>query len=275
MLTFTLPLGSLLFYRNAFPYYFVFIMPPALIISGVYIEISAYYKKQGHNYFAMILILTPIIIATVNSAKLIGHQLKDQIQPQRELISLVHRLFPEPVPYIDRNGMVASFPDISSFMSTWGLEDYRLCNIPIMRSLLEKHQPQFLIANTPVLRINDDKWFGQDKSIYRLLDEDYAILNENFVNHWGVIYLPGKRFKRVSKIGMQFFEVLIEGNYRVEADGELIVDNRRVAPGEIVLLKKGQHRIEMITAHSVVLRWRVNFYCPEKPPSQKPIYTGL
>ena len=275
IIAFAFPLCSLLFYRNAFPYYFVFIIPPALIISGVYYEISAQYKKQGKNNFAMILILVPIIIATVNLVKLIGYQLKDQIQPQRELITLVHRLFPEPVPYIDRSRMIASFPNVGFWMSTWGLEDYRRCNMPIMRSRLVKYQPQFLIANTHVLRINDDKWFGQNKNIYRLLDEDYNILKENFVHHWGILYVPGKSFKQLNKIGLRKFEVLIEGKYTVEADGDLIIDNKRVVPGEIVLLDKGQHSIETIKAHSVVLRWGVRLYHPEKEPSNKPIFTEL
>jgi hypothetical protein len=275
ILAFTLPLFSLLFYRNAFPYYFVFIMPLVLIISGVYVEISAHYKKQGYNNFAMILILVPVIIATVNSAKLIGYQLKDQIQPQRELISLVHRLFPEPVPYIDRSRMIASFPNVSFWMSTWGIEAYRQCGMPIMRSRLENNQPKFLIANIPILRINDDKWFGQNKSIYRLLDEDYTILKENFVHHWGILYVPGKRFKELNKIKMRVFEVLIEGKYTVESDGELIIDNRPIVSGEVVLLEKGKHTIETIKAHSALLRWGVHLYHPEEEPSGRPIFTEL
>ncbi len=272
---FALPLCSLLFYRNAFSYYFVFIIPPALIISGVYTEIAAYYEKQGRNNFVVILILGPIIIASVNAVNLISYQLEDQIQAQRELITLVHKLFPEPVPYIDRNRMIASFPNAGFWMSTWGLEAYRQRGVPIMRSRLEKYQPQFLITNTPVLRINDDKWFGQNKSIYRLLDEDYIILKENFVPHWGVLYVPGKRFEQLNEIRTQVFEILIEGKYTVEADGELMLDGRRVMPGEVVSLSKGQHRIETIGAHSVVLRWGVHLYRPEKPPSEKPIYTKL
>ncbi len=275
ILTFVLPLCSLVFYRNAFSYYFVFIMPPALIISGVYIEIASHYEKQGSKSFVVIFILVPIFITTANAINLIGHQFEDQIHPQRELISLVHRLFPEPAPYIDRNRMIGSFPNAGFWMSTWGLEAYRQRGVPVMRLLIEKHQPQFLIANSPVLRINDEEWFGQNKSIYRLLDEDYIVLKENFVAHWGVLYVPGKRFKQLNQKREHVFEVLIEGQYTVEADGELMIDGRRVMPGEVVSLPKGQHRIETIGAHSVVLRWGDHLYRPEKTPSDKPIYTGL
>ena len=272
---FILPLGTLLFYRNAFPYYFVFILPPALIISGVYVEISVYYNKQGRTKFAMILILVPVIIAIINSAKLIGHQLEDHIQPQRELIALVHRIFPEPVPYIDRNRMIASFPSAGFWMSTWGLEGYRKRGVPVMRSLLERNQPRFLIANSPVLRIDDEKWFGQNKSVYRLLDEDYNILKENFILHWGALYVPGKSFDRLSKGKKQIFKILIEGKYTVEADGALMIDSSRAMPGEVLSLAKGQHMIETIGAHSVVLRWGDHLYRPQMTPSSQPIYTGL
>ena len=275
ILAFILPLGSLLFYRNAFPYYFVFIMPPVLIISGVYFEIAAHYKKQRRNNFAMIFILAPVVIATINSAKLVGHQLKDQIQPQRELINLVHRIFPQPVPYIDRNRMIASFPNAGFWMSTWGLERYRQRGVPVMRSLLEKNQPRFLIANSPVLRINDEKWFGQNKSIHRLLDVDYNILKENFIPHWGALYVPGKNFNKLFKGKKQTFEILIEGEYTVEADGALLIDDGRVMPGEVLSLLRGQHEIDTVGAHSALLRWGEHLFRPKKTLSEKPIYTGL
>ena len=275
VLSFILPLSSLLFYRNAFSYFFVFIIPPALIISGVYFELSKYYKKQGHTNFAIILVLAPVIIATVNSAKLINYRLKDHIQSQRELITLIHKIFPEPVPYIDRNGMIASFPSVGFFMSTWGIEDYRKKNIPIMRSILEKQQPKFLIADTPILRIDDERWFGQDKSIYRLLDKDYNILKKNFIPQWGALYVPGKSFNQLSKGKMQMFEILIEGKYTVEADKDINIDGKHVVPGEVVLLTKGQHRIESAEDQSVVLRWGANLYRPNKSPSKRIIYVGL
>ena len=223
----------------------------------------------------MILILVPVILATINSIKLMRYQLKNQSYPQREIVALVHRIFPEPVPYIDSNRMIASYPSAGFWMSTWGLEDYRKRGVPVMRSLIETNQPRFLIADPPVLRIDDEKCFGQNKSIYRLLDKDYNILKANFIHHWGALYVPGKSFDRLSKGKKQTFEILIEGEYTVEAEGDLSIDGSRVIPGEVIFLSKGQHRIETMKVQSVVLRWGAHLYRPQKPSSEKPIYPGL
>lgn len=272
---FTLQLFTLIFYRNAFPYFFVFIVPQALIISCAYTNLKELYPKKIGKRISAILIILPVSIALINSVKLIRYQLTDRIEPQRELVNLVHQLFPDPVPYIDRNYMIASFPQVGFWMSSWGMESYRQIGIPILKNSLKDQQPKFLIANTNALKIDDEKCFGENESLYRLLDEDFIALKENFVHHWGLLYLPGKYFNNLRKVKNIIFEIIIEGEYTVESDGNLEIDGEVANLGDVIYLEKGRHSIKSIDAGSVVLRFGSHSYRPDNYPSDKPIYTGL
>ena len=46
---------------------------------------------------------------------------------QRAVVAAVHRIFPEPVPYLDHGGVMASFPKVNFFMSSWGVDDLHTC----------------------------------------------------------------------------------------------------------------------------------------------------
>ena len=275
ILILTMPLFTLVFYRNAFPYYFVFIFPLALFTSNIYLKNLLLKTKDRKNNIAAILIIFPIIFGAFNAGKTIYGKLEDQTTAQRELLDLIHSIFPKPVPYIDRNRMVSSFPNVGFWMSTWGLENYRNVGIPVMESIVNEHQPLFIIANSSVLRINDENWFGQEKSIYRLFDEDYRFLQDNYIHHWSLLYLPGKYFENLGKVSQQDFDIFIEGDYTVEGDGALKIDGKKFFPGDILNLTKGQHHIENIDTFSATLRWGANLLMPNKNPSEKPFYTGL
>jgi hypothetical protein len=275
ILSFSLPFLTLAFYRNAFPYYFTFIIPPAILATIAYSEIEISFRNKANYKFCFFLITFPILIAIINSSYLIKTRLNDQLKSQHELINTVHRMFPDPVPYIDRNNMIASFPQAGFWMSTWGIESYRFTGTPIMRSILEKQQPKFLIANTNTLRINDERNFGENNSIYHLFDEDYIILKENFIHHWGALYVPGKTFVKFRKDSYQIFSIIIEGIYTVESDGDLLIDDNLIDSGGVLFLKKGQHTIQKIKANTVRLRFGDHLYRPEFYPSTQPIYVGL
>ena len=272
---FIIPLFTLLFYRNAFPYFYVFILPPAFIITIPYVEKYIYIMHRYKKFYSCLLILIPIIISTVNSSYFIKNRFNNQLKPQREIINLVHKLFPQPAPYIDRNNMIASFPKTGFFMSTWGLEVYRDNDAPIFQDILESKQPHFLIANVRSLDLNDIKYFGETKNKYSLLDEDYIILKENFIHHWGALYLPGKVIKFSDGEKHAMFRIIIEGLYTVESNGEFFMNEKGLNNNEVVFLHKGLHSIQTVNASLITLRFGSHSYKPETLPSEKPIYVGL
>lgn len=271
------PVLSVLFYRNAFPYFYVLLLP-----AGCLALAAGFHWLLGRSAVPGVYrtLLIAILAATAASGgvKILQHRANEQ-QSQRQHIEAVHRMFPAPVAYIDRNAMIASFPKVGFFMSTWGIEGYRQNNIAVMRDLLDRHQPKLLIANTPVLAIDDPDWFGQENSVYRLLDDDYLILSDNFVHHWGRIFVPGKQFKAYHlKAGELEFEILIEGPYQLEAAGPMRIDDQLFQPGAVVELTAGPHSIVPVDQDEpgpAVLRWGRDLYRPGTPAPAQRIYTGF
>jgi hypothetical protein len=275
VLALALPLFTPLIYRNAFAYFYVMIIPPAAIATGYFVEAYRARAGQAGGGSARLLILAPLVIALVMNA---GHylgRLYDQRIAQIETIELVHALFPQPVPYIDRNGMISSFPRVGFFMSSWGVENYRNAGRPVMQELLHKEAPVFLLANTVLLGLRSGGGADLLEERYQWLDEDLATLKDNFVHFWGILYLAGKRFDFAGERS-QSFEILLPGPYTLEAGGALTIDGTELAPGAVITLSKGAHRIEASAdTASATLIYGENPVRPTTAWSQQPIYTGL
>lgn len=274
-----LPLFTPIIYRNAFAYFYVMILPPAAIATGYFVETLRARAERPSGASggdsARLLLLTPLIIALVMGGSYYSSRLFDQRISQRETIALVHALFPEPVPYIDRNAMVASFPKAGLFMSTWGMKIYRAEGRPVMRALLETEAPVLLLANTILLDLNGGGGADIVEQRRLLLGEDFDVLRDNFIHFWGIVYLAGKRFE-FDGSGTQSFEILVPGPYTLEAEGEVIIDKTRLVPGGVVVLERGPHAI---TADAglprAVLVYGDNPKRPETKRNPQLIYTGL
>jgi hypothetical protein len=277
VLSFTLPLLSLLIYRNAFPYFFVFLMVAAIIPGAVAVDRFVARVAVLGGTQASIAMAAVLTIAGTGYTLNYMNKLPDQTVAQAEIVRVVHAMFPEPLPYIDRNSMIASFPKVGFFMSTWGLESYRAANRPIMADLLARHGPPLLIANTPALDLNRADAEDEKTSPYNLFPEDINILRDNFIHHWGAIYVAGKRLSLVAGGGVRTFEILIPGSYTLEAVEAIFLDDELLAPGATVELTRGAHRMAgpESQALQVTLRWGRDLFVPSVPPSPQPIYTGF
>src|SRR5262249_30518901 len=139
------------FYRNAFAYCYVLILPPAAILIGMSYE--SYRERATVSGSRLAALLMPLLIAAqcaflvVNSVRL----LPDKIEPQRVTLAAVHAVFPDPVPYIDGYGAVASFPRYAFFMSSWGMAHYHAIGEPVFPDLVAQGQPPLLLADSPSL----------------------------------------------------------------------------------------------------------------------------
>jgi hypothetical protein len=273
LVSFAVPLLSLLFYRNAYPYFYVFLMPAAVILGGVFADVLiTNYRRSGSKVVLLILGGTVLMI----SGSVLGdyiRKLPDQTSAQAETVALVHRMFPGPTPYIDRNSMISSYPKVGFFMSTWGMENYRARNRPVMEDLIRREQPKFMIANTCVLDISQRRTGDQTICQYRLLDEDLETLRASFVHHWGAIYVAGQAFDLPEPSEPESFEILISGSYTLEAEAAVTIDGVIYRPGDQVRLDQQVHTISAPdTATRAVLRWGADLHKPSHEPSPQPIY---
>lgn len=270
LLTFLFPIFSLVFYRNSFPYFYVFILTPAIIFCGVaFHEVIGGYKKTGSRIYSVLAIVLAI---TVFFNFLFYYLLfsPNRNLDQRALLQNIHKIFPRPVAYIDGCSMVASFPKVGFFMSSWGMENYLRANKPIMKNILIKQKPQFLLANVPHLNLSLPRKEAVSATGYALLVEDWNILKSNFLHYWGPIYVIGKQFEFNSISDSHIFEILIPGEYTLEGKIAVSVNGILYKPGDIINLKKGKHTITASDqSGKAALRKGKHLYLPTiAPPSQ-------
>ncbi|MGF1608458.1 MAG: hypothetical protein ACFCUQ_03620 [Kiloniellales bacterium] len=277
LLIFLLPLISLLIYRNAFPYFYVFIMPLPLLACGAFFA-AIVRSSPGRVIRSPRLLAAGLVLAvTVSLGKVYLASAEPALAQQRQTIALAHRLFPEPVAYIGRTEMVASYRKVGFFMSTWGMENYLERGEPIFRELLVRERPLFLIANIASLDPRMPPERLRALGGYALLDEDHAVLAANYVHHWGALYVAGKRLALPREGDALSFEILIPGVYTLEAKAPVTIDGRLVEPGKSLRLDPGLHRAE-IDANGpakAILRWGEGLHRPAEPAPEGPLFTGF
>jgi hypothetical protein len=175
------------------------------------------------------------------------------------------------VPYIDHSGMVASFPKVNFFMSTWGLQEYRARGVSFMRDAIERFHAPLLLANRDFLD-------PQSADIRQLLPEDQDLLKRFYLPYWGAIYVAGT-------------EVLVEpqtemtarfpfpGRFRLQTKIPVLIDGVPHHDGDVIDV---QPDLQLhLRATGVTTPARVQFYCaeagpaPQEDPPETPLYVGL
>jgi hypothetical protein len=257
-----LPLISLDVYRNTYPYFYATLVPLAAL-AGAY-AVARVKDVTGPRWHALV-VLSPAVALSMRGAQFVGAIGPDETRGQRAVLTAVHAMFPEPVPYLDRCGMVSSFPGANMFMSTYVTAAYRRGGKALMPRIVATRQPRFLVANVMALEL-DKPWTTVSASGHRLLQEDFEFLQSNFVHHWGPIWVPGKRLSLREGTDVQV-TIVIAGAYTVESGAPVRIDGTSVAPNQVVELAAGTHRIAGTGA--VTLRSGARLPYPSTPlPAQ-------
>ena len=261
-------LGSLFVYTNSFAYFYPFMLAPAAVLCGASLLAFPERVRPVATAIAAVLVAGSM---TVNYASALARD----SSAQRQTLEVVHRIFPEPTPYIDRCSMVSAYPKKGFFMSVWGMTGYYRQGTPIFRGILERDQPRFLLANRSMLKLDELGPNEHGPEHFGLFEQDVAILKANYVHHWGAIYVAGKEFS-LTDGKSQSFEILIEGTYTVESPVPVRIDGRALGPSETVDLAQGVHRIESVGGDAAVtLRWGDHIYRPAVPAPEGELFTGF
>jgi hypothetical protein len=250
ILAFLLPLLGVAFYRNAFPYYYAVMLAPASLLFA-----AAAGRRELRN------IVGPLSVLLTAGA-FVHHQqaLSESSTDQQRIIDAVHAMFPKPLAYIDRCSMIATFPQIGMFLSTWWMENYIVAGRPVVREMLIRAQPVFVIANSPFLTAALQ---GRPATEMNggFLEADRRALQSNFVHHWGPIWVAGKSID-ATPTGAEA-EFLVGGSYSLESSQPVRFDGRWIAPGQALRIEPGKHRIAAAGAERVVFRWGVHLPRPK------------
>ncbi|MCL5282295.1 MAG: hypothetical protein M1376_20610 [Planctomycetes bacterium] len=264
-----LPLLSILFYRNTFPYYYAFMMPPVTLLCGYVFWrlVSALARTEGRLATVVTVGLTLAVFVpsfVLRYPTLLKARLKTTAQ--RTLVDAVHAIFPEPVPYLDCPHMVGSFPSVASFMGSVAIEHYLQAGRPVLKGILAEKRPVFLLVNRPYLDPEPARRpMGPGR--LTLLDEDWEALKSYFIPHWGPIWVVGRRLDLAADRGPQVFDAPVAGTYTLEADGDVQIDGAVYRPGDTVELAREGHVIEPAgPVRRATLRWGDHLWRPIVSP---------
>ncbi len=276
------PLVSVLVYRNAFAYFYATLVPLAAIAVGVVVvAIGVRFRARPALHAALVIALcVPSLVALGRFVRWNGD---DEVTRQRVVLDVVHEVFPTPVSYIDRCAMVASHEKVGPFMSTWVMQTYRDRGEPIMRELLRTSAPLYLLENIEGLELDDPRRGrpaprGSRVAERLLLPEDWAVLADHFVPHWGPLQVAGRQVTLLDNDADVEVELLFGGDWRVEADGVVRIDGVDVAPGTVVRLDAGMHRVGRpagSTTKLLTLRTAAAGPAPAIAPPTGPLFSRL
>ena len=229
---------SILFYRNAFVYFFPFIAAPAMVA----VAVGAARLGAGQALGALMALILATGAGQAIRAASEGSEL------QRATLAEVHRLFPQPVAYIDHNAMISSFPRKGFFMSTWGMINYRSEGRLVMADLLADTQPPLLLANRWALHQAMTSTEIVDNA-FSLLPEDQTTLREAYVHYSGAIWLAGRKIQ----LSPEPTEIIlpIDGSYQIRSNAPLLVDGTKMQDGDVIEVS-GLLQLAAITASTEV-----------------------
>lgn len=261
ILSFTSPLLLIAFYRNSFPYFYVFMMAPAALVGAL--------TADALRPLSKIAATLPVIFVALAVVQAAPEFQRDQ-SAQQSLISAVHQIFPEPVPYIAQASVIVRYPNVAFLMSTWGIEQYRNRGEPVLLNAINEKKPIFVIVSGPALSAALEPDTHAAKPGVELLPADIEALRENYVRHWGPIWIAGKQLPATGGTEAAF-ALAIPGPYTIAADAPVEIDRQVIRPGDVVELAGGIHTYR---GGMVALRHGRNPQVPVREPPTV-IFTGF
>ena len=267
-----LALTPVLFYRNAFPYYYpVMLAPPSILIAIAVDELLARSSRRGRAA-ATFTVAAGCVALMAGAWDSVMTLRFDRQLGQRAVVAAVHRIFPEPVPYLDHSGMIASFPKVNFFMSGWGVEAYLNRGTDFMPEALARRCPPLLVVNHPVLTPRTLLYRG-------LRETDRQLLETHYVDYWGPVRLAGAEAE-LGDAGPSSVSVPCAGDYRLESEAPVLIDGRSYGNGAILTLEsKREYHVAPAEPNSLPqrlrLRWAGVHEPPNEPPPKPALYDAL
>ncbi|ASK87069.1 dolichyl-phosphate-mannose-protein mannosyltransferase [Sphingorhabdus sp. SMR4y] len=241
------PLLCILFYRNTFPYFFTFLLPPVCVaIAPVLVKLVGRYG------------LGPVIILSLlGPAFLLVNEPYGTLERQRATINEVERLFPEPTPYLSYSSYMPEYPrQFRSLISGIALGRYWKEREGQIARDIEDGRIAFVIATGNALNLV----YQHDGPAPLLPERDVAALRSNFLRHSDTIFIAGKNV--CSQRAEQKLRIFRSGVYSVDGGG-LVIDGQYIADRKSVSLAAGTHMVRHKGTGCVKL-WALD-HIPELP----------
>ena len=138
------------------------------------------------------------LLLTLLALVLGGKELSNGNNGQRSMLAAVISIFPDPVPYFDGIGSIPSYQQVGPYMTTWVMGEYHRKGESRIAEAISKFKPRFVIAQQP--RLLDALIEGRalETDEFSMFAEDAEALHDNFIPHWGQLWIAGKTLEKTS-----------------------------------------------------------------------------
>lgn len=244
------PLLTVLFYRNSYAYNYVFILAPVAVT--LYPAAEILIRRFGVVFASALCLVQPAVALAKEPYELLDRQ--------KQILSAVREIFPEPVAYVDFSGIIADYPRVFPFLTSgWGLHRYRDAGMALLEARLKKESVPLIIANDPSIEAALRGIPIADK----FLPADQNIMRNHYIQHWGPLWVSGYHLNSAEEDGL--IDVASPGRYTVEG-GPVLHDNRVYAAGAVIELARGPNQLVPSGNVPVTLRWGDKLRQPKIAP---------
>ncbi|MBL0923711.1 MAG: hypothetical protein IBJ12_04485 [Sphingomonadaceae bacterium] len=245
-----LPLLTILFYRNAFPYFFVFIFAPVAV--ALTPAVAMLRARFGPAVLFALICIVPL-------GKFMTEP-RQVMDGQEALIEYVHRQFPDGALYFDYCGIIADYPRvIDHLISGIGLKNYHARGVPLVAQAVQRGELAFVVANRPAIV---DALTGKQSSDEKLLPADVAALRGNYVRVGGGLWLAGEMVPAGPRT--HIIHVPHRGTYI--ANSSITVNGVTYRRGSTIDLDRGHHNVAS-GGNAQAILWR-GTRLPEPVPTE-------
>jgi hypothetical protein len=258
----SLALLPVLFYRNAYAYYYVVMLAPACVMAAVGVDEICNLARRKSASASTWFPLTAGLLLSLQALVNFWWLSENQQNTQRSLVAAVHEIFPQPVPYIDHSGMIASFRKVNPFLSTWGVDRYRERGEGFMADAIARYRAPLLVVNRGEV--------DPDSGLFaRLLPDDQRLIRQFYVPYWGPIRVAGAEAQLSGNEEVRA-TVPFPGRYRVASRDAVRINDVVRKSGEVfelsdvsVALTAASTPAQPITVRLV---WAAAAPAPERVP---------
>ncbi len=263
-----LALAPVLFYRNAFPYYYPIMLAPTAVLVALAADRLFAIESRRWSKPAAIAVAAACVAWMAAAYDRVMTLRFDGQASQRAIVAAVHRVFAEPVSYVDHSGMIASFPQVNFLMSSWGVDAYLRRGRDFMPAAIAGRCPPLVLVDHPVLI--------PGTLLYRRLREtDRRLLETRYVGHWGPIRVAGVQAELDTGARVTI-RVPCPGAYRLEASAPVVFGGAVHGDGDVLVLE-GERDYRLEAARPTIERTRVRLIwaAAHSPPPEPPPASGL
>lgn len=260
----SLALLPLVFDHYTLPHFYPVVMAPAAILIAVAADRLLPREPVRAFGLALSVLVAGIAGVLAGAYEALMTLRFDGQSNQRAIVAAVHQIFPEPVPYLDHSGVIATFPKVNFIMSSSGLESYLRAGNDFM--------PQALAGDCPPLLLIDHPLLYPRTLLYRRLREtDRQLLETRYVDYWRWIRVAGAEIRLPGTL-----RVPCTGDYRVETDGPVLLDGNTLVNDDVITLDgERDYRFEADSATAPAGKFRLVWAAARPPPTEPPPRPGL